>query len=676
MPLLQRLNNFRSRKNVLSDNVTTPISQLQQQYTLPGLLARSAYDNGFAPISAISDEILKRNLRLGDVNNIENDVTSQYPFWYAVVRPNDRMGFTQFIDLLVAGFLSLDEFSLLVWHTTDGQPVAGAPVGGFSYDNIAGFTVLQNKSKQFDSQGREYWEQLGVGGTQKFYREDVITLKYSVLPDDGYSGVSPGSASGQEAAVQDRMNQQIRATFDNGATPSLIVTIHARSHEEAETIQRSYEKNNRGAAKAGGVVYQTVIDNAMLQGMGEPKIVITPVGMTNDNLAITEIADYTKANITANYAVSPIIYGDATTTTFQNQELANSKFMGRVQSIMVRLFASFEHEISRITNTILPFKFVWDDTDIELTEEQQVKAQTKTELVRAYLALVGSGASPSQVAEVLQLDDSWKKLDVTVPVVALDSPREVNILEHKCEHHNSIERVSELESQAQKKIVELLKQASRDLFDGKTINATASNSQIDKQIVAELVKVMEKGSFKAGQELLDKLDTGRPLADFANLKEASLLALEKRGRRVLQNYVEFVSERLNSLDVDDPLRQTFVRFYNSEVNSKVSTIAQQEIKKAYQSGELNVAENIQGWLNQNEPLSSIVKVWRTTSDMPCEFCVAMDGVQAGIEDSFVPGGLIDSGDTVLKLDTSYSDGSTPDAHVNCQCVYEFDLVSK
>ena len=47
--------------------------------------------------------------------------------------------------------------------------------------------------------------------------------------DDGVSGVSPGSASAQEAAIRDRLNQQQRALFDNGATPSIIVTIHARS---------------------------------------------------------------------------------------------------------------------------------------------------------------------------------------------------------------------------------------------------------------------------------------------------------------------------------------------------------------------------------------------------------------------------------------------------------------
>jgi hypothetical protein len=650
-------------------------------------MSRSSYDNGFAPISAISDEILKRNLRLGQAENPETDVTDQYFFWNAMARPNDRMGYLQFIDLLVAGFLSLSEFSLLVCHAAkNGEVEYGRPESGFTFDNIAGFIVVPNDCKELNSQGLEEWTvDFGstYGGQRKFYRDSVMTLKYSLLPDDGVTGVSPGSASAQEAAIQDRLNQQVRATFDNGATPSIIVTIHARSHEEYSTIQQAYEKNNRGASKAGGVVYQSVIDNGMLQGMGEPRIEITPVGMTNNNLAIKEIVDFTSTNITSNYGVSPIIYGDATTTTFQNQNLADSKFLDRVQAILVRLFSSFENELARLTETpVLPFTFVWDNTDIEIAEEQEIKARTKTEQVRAFVGLVQSGATPQQAAIVLELGEEWQKIAVIEPAVAPElAPQapSLNLFDQGCtcpEHRNALpKRISETEQSAQKKILNILKEIAKELFDDLKVNAI-TQSQYDKELIDELTAVMSQGANNTSNTLGDGVGADRTLVDFGAISEPSKLRLEKRASKIITNYVDFVSDKINGLQDDDPAKKVFTDFYAKYGQSRAQLIAQQETKNAYQNGELDSASNIESWLKQNKPQSYIVKTWETTSDVPCPFCRRMNGTEAGIRDSFVPGGLIDTGEVTLFLDAGYTDGTIPDAHANCQCVFKFKLISK
>jgi phage portal protein BeeE len=674
MKLLQRRNRF------TRNFADIPITRTEKQYTLPGMLARSSYDNGFAPISAISDEILKRNIRLGDTNNPELDVSSRYQFWDAITHPNDRMGFLQFIDSTVAGFLSLPEYSLLVWSRNGDTVKPGKPDEGWTLDNIAGFTVVSNENKTYDSKGQEQWElTFGVGsGTHKFSRDDIITLKYSLLPDDGITGVSPGSASAQEAAIRDRLNQQQRALFDNGATPSIIVTIYARSHDEYEAIQKAYEKNNRGAAKQGGVVYQSVIDR-QIAGMGEPRIEITPVGTPNNSLAIKDIVDFTEKKITSNYGVSPIIYGDATTTTFQNQELAKSEFMHRVQAILVRLFSSFESEIVRLVGFDLPFTFVWDNVELDLTQELEIRAKTKTETVRAFLALIQSGVSASQARTVLELDDSWADISITPnPDIAIElEPQSLNLYEQgcSCEHRNEIPtRISELEQNTQKKIVGILKNIAKELYEDITVNAVPDSLNVnDKALIEQLTRVMEQGYKTTGAKLAS--DT-IPLADFGGLSQVSRNKLGVRVSNVITNYVDFVSDKLQSLDPDDPVRKTFTRFYNSQASSKANVIAQQEVKTAYQNGELDVAKQVNGWLKQNEPMSVIEKIWRTTSGNPCEFCALMEGTVAGIQDSFVPGGLIDAEDTTLLLDQNYTDGTIPDAHVNCQCVFEFELRSK
>jgi uncharacterized protein Usg len=590
-----------------------PTTHTNQQYTTPGKLLRSSYDNGFAPITSISDEVLKRNIHLGAYDKPELDVSSKYAFWNAMLRPNDRMGFFQFIDVLVAGFLSLDEFSLLVWHvTSDFKTMPGSPSfetqdedGNpttekyFDIEAIAGFTIVPNACKGEDSDGNEEWEiDLGsaYGGQQKFSRSDIITIQYSFSPDDGTSGVSPGAASSQEAAIQDRVNQYQRAFFDNGATPSIIVTIYARSHDEYKTIQQAYEKHNRGADKAQGVVYQSVIDNKMLEGMGEPRIEITTVGTSNSDLALKDIVEFTERKITSNYSVSPIIYGDATTTTYQNQNLAKAGFMDTVQSTLVRLFASFENEIARICNLeYLPFTFVWDDVDIDITEEQKLKAEINLTNVRSFVGLQQSGASPEQAALALGLPDEWKAIKVAIaetPDVAPDAPTlnmKLDLFDEGCtcpehSHNAASDRVSEKEQSAQKKILKLFKELANNIYDGIVTNATTR--EINKQIVEELTSVMQQGSDVTGASILNDIDVEKSLLDFSGLSQQSISRLEKRAGKVVTNYTDFVTTKLKSLDKDDPVRQTFEKFYTENARHRAKLIAQQETKNAYQEGEL------------------------------------------------------------------------------------------
>lgn len=693
-----RLNPFSNKTKVFaSSNDLANVAQtsLSTQYTTPGMLARSAYDNGFAPISAICDEISKRNIHLGNLTNPDSDVSAQYQFWNTMIRPNDRMGFMQFIDTLVAGFLSKSEMSLLLWHPNGNNPqIPGAPEGGFTLDTIGGFTIVPDDCKGFTAQNEEEWQiDFGSagGGLQKFYRDSIITLKYSLLPDDGVTGVSPGSASAQEAAIRDRLNQYERAMFDNGATPSLIVTIHARTHDEYKSMQQAFEKANRGASKAQGVVYQSVIDsgNAMLAGTAQPHIEVTVVGTTNSNLAISEIVDFTQTTITSNYGVSPIIYGDATTTTFQNQNLADNKFMGRVQAILVRLFSSFENELARICKlSELPFTFVWDDVELDIVEEQKLKAEVNTEQVRAFVGLVQSGATPEQAAVVLGLNDDWKMIAVkpaATPDLAPQQPslnmglKPLMLEGCTCPDHQenrafTPKRISETEQTAQKKILNLLKKIAQQIFDKRSSNATGI-SELDQQFIDELTNVMRTGAEVTGAQIVNEASLDLVLADFGGLSKQSVSRLEKRATKVVTNYKDFVTEKLDAWS-DQDTKDVFSSFYSDKIESRSSLISQQETKNAYQNGELDGSENIDKWLRKNQPLSYIIKTWTTTSDKPCRFCKKMDGTEAGIKDSFIPGGLIDAGDVSLRLDPAYGDGTIPDAHANCQCVFKFSLKSK
>lgn len=281
---------------------------------------------------------------------------------------------------------------------------------------------------------------------------------------------------------------------------------------------------------------------------------------------------------------------------------------------------------------------------------------------------------------MLELPEEWGAVEIeettTAPDLAPQSPS-LNLFDQcTCPKHNDVtDRISEREQSAQKKIENLFRELCKETFERNVTNATTR--EIDKQIIDELIKVMEQGSENAGTSLLNGKELeNNTLADFGGLSQQSLDRLEKRTTKVVSNYVSFVTDKIESLPDDDPAKKVFTKFYTEHGRSRAKLIAQQETKTAYQNGELDLGKNVERWLKKNKPQSYIVKTWQTTSDAPCRFCKKMNGVEAGIQDSFVPGALIESDDVTLFLDQNYSDGTIPDAHANCQCVFKFKLITR
>lgn len=665
-------------------------------YSAQARTIRSDYENAFAPISAVVDEVVKREVHLADPRNPDNDISSNTPLWYALTQPNDRMDWLAFLSLLVSGFMALPELSLLLWHFDENKmPVAGAPTGGFDLNTIAGFTVLPRGSREISPQGEEQWRVYSLRGGQQVYKRDsVITLKYSILPDDGFTGVSPGSSSAQEAAIRDGLNQHERGFFANGATPSLIVTIYARSNEEFQAIRSSYESANRGPGKQGGAVYQKVIDNP-ISGATDSRIEITPVGAVNDTLAINDIVKFTSATITSNYGVSPIMFGDATTTTYQNQQLVDRNFYKRCEAVMLRLFSAFERELARVTHTYmpaLPFKFAWTVSDIELTDELKVIADTNVSRVTALKALVDSGADVKTAAIALGLPEEWQGLQLqpsalgglfgngAQPALIMQANPQPQMEASNARR----DPVSARQPDAISRVREMLLNIADhrlDLALGRVDNAAirASEAAYVDELIAILNELANRGGVTAARQLAQEIKGYRVNTSY-EMSVAAFQSIRDRAERVIGNYSDLLDSEIETMSAANPEGWTndyAAAIATGAIGARINALVTAETKNAFQSGQYDSAVNVQNEWRQEEPGGYVIKSWHATGAQPCEFCATMEGVQAGIEDSFTPGGIIhthgagEEDNVTLVLDTDYDDGTFPDAHVNCECTFGF-----
>lgn len=627
------------REPNLTNWARAPISQVNRT-------VRSDYENGFAPVNAIVDEIIRRNLRFEANEKPYSDNITE-----ALKRPNDRMGFTEFITVLASGFLVLPEMNLLVWRRDKAGKYHAGLLPATKPKEIAGFTILPRGSHSY-REGRDVFKVSTPHGIEEYGRESVLTLKYSLLPDDLQTGVSAGSASKIESEIQDLLNQQQKAFFVNGAQPSLIVTITARSHEEFMAMRNSYEQNNRGAANSGGVVYQKVISDGQVGG--ETGISVEVVGSQNNTLAINEINEYTSKRINANYGVSPIIFGDSTTTTFQNQQLANKKFYTKVDAVMRRLFDNIHGEIERVAGT-QEWEFAWDEPSLEIVEEVKARAEANRTNVDSLIRLVNSGATVEQAIKALGLSEEWADL-----VLEKELPYTI-FSENKADT-----RVRERVPAAQERIRQALEDMATAHFARSEHGINAIQDLSDEQyltiIITALNEIAERGGVTAARQLAQQIEA-EVSTEYAPSRQL-IAKIQARANMVMNNYAEFLDEFIAST----PTREAFkVALASGILGSRIESIATMETKTAFQHAQLENAIEIGRTHN-----TVVRKVWRATGSAPCEFCRAIDGTQAGIENSFIPSGQIQAEDgSTIILDETYSDGTTPDAHSRCQCTFEF-----
>lgn len=670
---------------------------------------RSDYGNSFGPVNALVQEAVERAIY--PVGPTGAKLMPPYPkAWQILQAPNTSMDFKSFLRSALIGYLSNSSVEMLAWHDSDTH--GNDPEPGYTdMAHWCGLTFLPKGSRNNVLNEVQYQVLDAHGQRQIVTDADVISLHYSMDPGT-LAYVSPVSASHEFAQILDSLAAQVRAYYNNGAVPELIVTIHAKTNEEFQKIRRAFERHNRGPSNSFGTVYQQVIDNGV-QGNNAPKIDITPVGGNGLDMNVKEICDVASQKINANLGVSSLIYGDTDSVSYQNQEVVNDKFNKRVTNTLKQFLSSLTFELNRMTGGI-GFAFGFEYEETEFAEKELTQAQTIYAKAQAFQLLINAGVDSDKAAAAVDAPDTWlgmaaSRQQVTPQSISMapvnvytdrqqpvstsvdktvDKPAET--AQPKPEQNASGDRVAKRQPEKHDKIHDLLREMAiahfkRALTPGRANDVQDQDRKYILQLEALLQEIADNGGVTAARQLAQMIHS-QTISTGYEIAGTPLHDLADRAATVIDNYSKYLDSNLDDLQQpyhdaegqeqtlsdDKILALLLASVETGAIASRIQEIVTSEGKHAFQTGQLDNVEQIQ---KQVAPEGVVIqKIWKTTSGHPCEFCEAMDGTEVGVTDGFVVGGIItdDSGRS-LVLDEDYSDGSTPDAHANCQCVFTWQV---
>lgn len=698
-----------SRANAAQSAQQTP--QSEYGATTAGLIntqmrtKRSDYGNSFGPVNALVQEAVERAIY--PVGPTGAKLMPPYPkTWQILQAPNTSMDFKTFLRTALIGYLSNASVEMLAWHDSDTHGSDPEP-GYTDMAHWCGLTFLPKGSRNNVLNQIQY-QVLDAHGQRKIVTDaDVISLHYSLDPGT-LAYVSPVSASHEFAQILDALAAQVRAYYNNGATPELIVTIHAKTDAEFLAIRNSFERHNRGPSNSFGTVYQHVVDNG-IQGDNNPRIDITPVGSNGLDMNVKEICDVASQKINANLGVSSLIYGDTDSVSYQNQEVVNDKFNKRVTNTLKQFLSSLTFELNRMTGGI-GFAFGFDFEETEFAEKELTQAQTIYTKAQAFQLLINAGVDSDKAAAAVDAPNTWRGLgasrqqltpqSISMAPVNVYTDRQQTLYTHEdktveksepdSKTNASTDRVAERQPEKHDKIHDLLRDMAiahfkRALTPVRTNDVQDQDKKYVLQLEALLQEIADNGGVTAARQLAQMIHT-QTISTGYEIAGTPLHDLTDRAAQVIDNYSKYLDANLedmqhptftpdgqpHTISDSEALAILLASVDSGPIASRIQEIVTSEGKHAFQTGQLDNAGLIQ---KEVAPQGVVIqKIWQTTSDNPCPFCVSMDGTEAGVADGFVTGGIItDEDGRSLVLDGDYSDGSTPDAHANCQCVFRWQV---
>ena len=622
------------------------------------------------------------------------------PIVDAVRHPNDLMSGDKMLAFMFGSYLVEPYSDFLMWHwgvDDDGNMMAipGRPASD-QPDNFAGFTVLPSDMRHTDATGT-YWLLKGSNHDEwRIDEDDAFTLSYQYLTEDGFTGISPASSVAQEGKIRDGLAQQQLANLLNGGRPDLIVKITASTARRAQELRDEYETKNRGAVNQGGIVYDLNISDP-LTGSNVEAVEVTPVGFDNRSMAVEVIDNYTKNGINASMGVSPIMFGDATTTSYQNQQIVERNFAKTLNAYMDSFLNDLLFTLQSKFSTPLNFDFAYDDAEVEISDDEKVRAETKYITAQSVQIYANLGVPAAQITELVGI-----KLDkplVVSPAAAISqryavaSPQaqpanttinnnfpasegsEEMLIENKKKddggdslekaHKGAMKRrpddYNALRDDLEKIAKVFIKRASRknkalSLDDQKYINI----------VLVRLQEAAESGGDVVARQLASQIKDRIVLRNY-EISQNTYNLLAARANVIVSSLDDFVSKQAMNSGIVDSGKLSYAlsqSLKSGEISVNLDLAAKQGQKYAFDNGQIDNAVQIE----QAYDITLIKTV--VNGSNPCEFCAAMNGSEAGAKDVLVNA---DPTSTLGTVVGEYTDGTTPDFHANCQCEYEWSV---
>lgn len=672
----------------------------------------STYENIFPQVRPLIDA-LKEVRPYGVSQSGRQLPITKTPELATLDDPNDEMGWSEFMDLAFAMWLTESELNIHVW--LKGR------------DHVYGYTILPPNCRVDSGNGEYYYQiQTKEGSSENLMPSEVMSLRYSRNPRNIQKGVSPAQTVFVQTQIADLMYQYQRAFLENGAVPAYITIIRASTKEKFEEAKREMEHGFKGADKKGKTLY--LWRQYLPDGSESDQVEIKTIQPNNSTLAIKEIISIVKDDFNKAFGVSEFILGNDSSAKYDNAELSQQQFMlHRVKPALASFWSQFQHELDRITGG-LGYAIDWDLEIPELTDRLKVKAEISQKNVENLTNLITSGATARAAVMALELNEEW--LDVAAGIqsrldeqkmaqelLAAEPSQEVDqentqtaenrtdlqedmntkssideCRDHNCAHtHDDNKKIVPsftaeeiIEKAIYDKLSEMLSSAIHEALGEGVVLSEDDIAALRDQIVSELIKRADDGANDSAKAV-----KGQVIGVFGDEIDK---VLENGGFHVSDEFKERIQERTRELvsrfngDARETVKAALEKMQREGMSAKqiekelsqampkarAATIARNETNYAFRAGHL---ENDK-YLAEKYGLK-LRKIWRCHHDEnTCTVCAAMDGETVELSEAFADSVQDKDGITYSWERSQWNDnGEIPSAHVNCRCYFETVVVN-
>lgn len=610
----------------------------------------------------------------------------------ALYAPNDTYSCLEFLKLIASGMLTQSHVDILIW-TPEG------PGGTITPDNITGYTLLPANSRVYNDTRTNWYHRvtmdLGGGIRQyEFTRNETISLSYSRHPDDLTRGISPAMTIKKWANVDDMIADYERGFFGNNAVPAGMLGIVSENAEDFQRNRARLEETFRGAGNNNGIAYNMIpVDPLTHKPSQTSKLVWVPFQNSNDSLDLQTVNDVVNNRLANALAVPDIIRGIDNGQTYANAEMAERAFIeNTLKPLCMTVWDKWQFELDRITGG-LGYGITFTLDLPAQTEVEKVQAETQQIRVNNLIQLVNMGASVESAVEALGLPESYRRLNLhpsTPNIPALPSARNTMKATKPANNTPTEPHLLTVTRTYVNRVIQLTRRSQAGLRDDlKTIGQQWLND-VENDLITHLTDYARKTGLKLEQVITAWAEThpDNPIAvevqgytqnDWQNLynwtklppnvKTAYLDHLETIAATSSKTITAKTLDILTRADTD----QWDARRLHDELarlgNEHAELIARCETVQAQRLGSLYSARNLSETLGVR-----LQKVWHTTGDSnTCDFCKHMEGTTIGLDHTYLPtGASIEVNDHTYV--NNFENMITPNAHPNCRCYEDYEVV--
>lgn len=676
-----------------------------------------AFDNTYPSVSKIANAFMEiRPYAIG----ANGEPLQQMPAVDKLYHPNQQMSSVDFRQALAVSALSHRTTYILVWHYGEGgQVVAGG--GDVTPDNIAGYTFLEDcYIKVVD--GRKFYKSPSL--KYEFSDREVIEISAGIDPYDLSAGYSPMQAVKKWANIDDYIASYEGGLFENDAVPAGQFVITASSTADFNSIVDEMQAKHRGSGNNNNVQY---IHRPISPDTGTvlpAQIEWIPYSQSNKDMSLETIFKQVNDKIDSTFGVPASIRGVNDNNTYASVKVDERIFVRwTLRPFATKIWTRFTHELNRITGG-LGYAITFDVEVPSIADEEKIDAERKKVEADIISQMIDKGYSLDSIVDAFDFSNSYKLLekgaddnaviendkpDVDTGEEVEDSP-ELAVTKHVCSHHHDV-----VHKEADKDSLKALRRLLNDYLEtsiDETVESLQSASSKDISAIG-LEIYDENGDGVIDEQEIEQIPIPQPSEERKYALQAGLLAILyarmlKSGEKRYQDTIDQFD-----LNIEIPVLQHYVisdgaeKQYETIVNKIVNSFSDQitdtiegainltveqggdksdlikNIRNVFESDQwrveriVNTEEHRADNFGQIDAVDVLQKVtgrefgfkWRTTSGHPCEFCQYMNGTVVATGEAFIPlGEKIQLDDSVYI--NNYEDILTPQAHPNCQCVFD------